>query len=84
MDNFYGPLSVCTTGFTVNIMRFYDTIFELGKIGGWEGHYRKKERGLPLCCLNLYYRRFVNMYEFHILKRFCNTNKYVITCVCTY
>ena len=83
MDNFCGPLSVRITGSECKYNETYNTIFESGKIGGREGHY-KKERGLPLCCLSPDYRRFVNMYEFHILKSFCNTKKYVITCVCTY
>ena len=44
MDNFYGPLSVRITGFDCN--ETYDTIFELGKIGGREGRY-KKGKGSP-------------------------------------
>ena len=43
MDNFYGPLSVCTTGFTVNIMRSYDTIFELGKTGAGRDITKKRK-----------------------------------------
>ena len=43
---FYGPLSVCTTGFDRKYNETYDTIFELGKIGGREGHY-KKGKGSP-------------------------------------
>ena len=81
MDNFYGPLSVRITGFDCN--ETYDTIFELGKIGGGRGVTRK-ERGLLLCCPSPDYRRFVNMYEFHSLKGFYDTKKYVVTCVCTY
>ena len=40
MDNFYGPLSVRITGFDCKYNETYDTIFELGKIGGREGHYK--------------------------------------------
>ena len=86
MDNFYGPLSVRITGFDCKYNETYDTIFELNweKLGGGMGITRK-ERGLPLCFPSPDYRRLVNMYEFHILKSFYNTKKYVvITCVCTY
>ena len=83
MDDFYGPLSGRITGFDCKYNETYDTIFELGKLGGGRV-ITKKERGLPLCCLSPDYRGFVNMYEFHILKSFYNTKKYVITCVCTY
>ena len=77
MDNFYGPLSVCITELTVSMMR--PMIPHLNyKIG-----VRRNLRGLPLCCLSPDYRKFVNMYKFHILKNFYNPNKYVITCVCT-
>ena len=41
MDNFYGPLSVRITGFNWNYNETYDTIFELGKIGGMEGRYKR-------------------------------------------
>ena len=46
MDNFYGPLSVRITGFDCKYNETYDTIFELGKIGGRNGHY-KKGKGSP-------------------------------------
>ena len=36
---------------------------------------RRKERGLKLCCPSPDYRRFVNMYEFHILKSFYDPKK---------
>ena len=80
MDNFYGPLR----GLTVNIMRPMTPYLSWEKLGGGMGITRK-ERGLPLCFPSPDYRRLVNMYEFHILKSFYNTKKYVvITCVCTY
>ena len=43
MDNFYSPLNVRITGLTVTV---YETIFDLGKIGGREGRY-KKAKGSP-------------------------------------
>ena len=46
MDNFYGPLNVRITGFNCNYNETYDTIFELGKIGGMEGRY-KRGKGRP-------------------------------------
>ena len=46
MDNFYGPLSVRITGFVCKYNKTYNTIFELGKIGGGEGRY-KKGKGSP-------------------------------------
>ena len=46
MDNFYGPLSVRVTWFDCKYNETYDTIFELGKIGGRKGHY-KKGNGSP-------------------------------------
>ena len=46
MDNFYGPLSVRITGFDCKYNETYDTIFELGKIGGRNGLY-KKGKGSP-------------------------------------
>ena len=46
MDNFYGPLNVRITGFNCNYNETYDTIFELGKIGGMEGRY-KRGKGSP-------------------------------------
>ena len=84
MDNFYGPLSVRVTWYDCKYNETYDTIFELGKIGGRKGHY-KKGKGSPTMFPSPDYRRLVNMYEFHILKSFYNTKKFVvITCVCTY
>ena len=35
----------------------------------------REERGLPLSCPSTDYRRLVNMYKFHILKSFYNTEK---------
>ena len=71
-------------GLTVNIMRPMTPYLNWEKLGGGMGITRK-ERGLPLCFPSPDYRRLVNMYEFHILKSFYNTKKYVvITCVCTY
>ena len=46
MDNYYGPLSVRLTGFDCKYNETNDTIFELGKPGGKEGHY-KKGKGSP-------------------------------------
>ena len=84
MDNFSGPLSVRITELTVNIMRPMTPYLNWEKLGGGMGITRK-ERGLPLCFPSPDYRRLVNMYEFHILKSFYNTKKFVvITCVCTY
>ena len=83
MDNFYSQLSVRITWFDYKYNETYDTTLELEKIGGREGHY-KKGRGLPLCSPSPDYRRLVKMYEFHILKSFYKTKKYVITCVCKY
>ena len=83
MDNFSGSYQCPYNRVDCKYNETYDTIFELGKIGGREGHY-KKGKGLSLCCLSPDYRRFVNIYEFHILKSFHNTKEYVITCVCTY
>ena len=44
-------------------------------------YFNIKGRGLKLRCPSPDYRRFVNMYEFHILKSFYNPKKYLITCV---
>ena len=41
MNNFYGPLSVRITWFDSYYNETYDTILELEKIGGREGHYKK-------------------------------------------
>ena len=46
MDNFYGPLNVRLTGFNCNYNETYDTIVDLGKIGGREGRY-KRGKGFP-------------------------------------
>ena len=46
MDNFYGALSVYITGFYCKYNETYDNIFNLGKIGGREGRY-KKGKGSP-------------------------------------
>ena len=68
---------------TVNIKRPIIPYLNWEKMGGGRGITRK-ERGLLLCCPSPDYRKFVNMYEFHILKSFYNTKKYVISFVCTY
>ena len=46
MDNLYGPLSVRITWFDCKYIETHDTILELEKIGGREGHY-KKGKGSP-------------------------------------
>ena len=46
MDNFYSPLNVRITGFNCKYNETHETIFELGKIGGMEGRY-KKAKGSP-------------------------------------
>ena len=46
MDNLYGPLSVRITWFDCKYNETHDTILELEKIGGREGHY-KKGKGSP-------------------------------------
>ena len=83
MNNFMVPSVSVQQGLTVNIMRPMTPYLNWEKLGGGRVITRK-ERGLPLYCRSPDYRRFVNIYEFHILKRFCNRKKYVITCVCTY
>ena len=84
MNNFMVPSVSVQQGLTVNIMRAMTPYLNWEKLGGGMGITRK-ERGLSLCFPSPDYRRLVNMYEFHILKSFYNTKKYVvITCVCTY
>ena len=40
---FYGPLSVCTTGFDCKYNETYDTIFELGKNWGEGGSLQERK-----------------------------------------
>ena len=50
MDNLYGPLSVRITRFDCKYNETHDTVLELEKNGGREGHY-KKGRGSPAMLL---------------------------------
>ena len=53
---------------------FFIQIICWEKLGEGRGVTRE-ERGLPLSCPSTDYRRLVNMYKFHILKSFYNTEK---------